>query len=476
MNKRNTTSSWWYARSEELDGLTPFEYLQRRWRRAQDRVIAAELEEKLGRRVTEAQVRLKRYRSGLLKSKQGVPAKTKAAADNDGERTSFKPDGNYAEAQAFGPRIKTLDQLLEICEVDLAAWDVYDYELNKWEVGAKLRHSNLKIDQGIMTGWIREDGMVVEPLYQVKAKLVRNKPIAVEPVLQAVVCEPLAYEPAMLELGATARALVFTDAQFGYVSEDGRGLQPFHDERVLAAVLALAELCQPDRVDFLGDLLDLPLWSNKFIRSPEFYRCTQPAIMAAHAFFRTLREIVGPQVPIKVHEGNHDKRMRNALAVHMPDAYGLHKAGVEFTYPALSVPGLVNLDALGVEWLGGYPDDLDYVNNDLIFQHGELARTAGDTAKAVAARAHQWVVYGHTHRVMMSSRTVHSEHGDRVIVATSMGCVCRTDGIVPSKNAREQWQNACGVVDYEVGGAGHNVCPVFIDQGRLLWDGQLVSA
>jgi len=57
-------------------------------------------------------------------------------------------------------RIKTLEQLLHVAEVDLEKYYVDKYNVNKWEVSAQI------------------DGqMVTEELFQVKASLVRNKAI-----------------------------------------------------------------------------------------------------------------------------------------------------------------------------------------------------------------------------------------------------------------------------------------------------------
>jgi hypothetical protein len=59
-------------------------------------------------------------------------------------------------------RISTLEQLLEYANVDLSVWSVERWVSNKWEVGAK-------DDAG---------KIVIEPLFQVKATLVRRKDIA----------------------------------------------------------------------------------------------------------------------------------------------------------------------------------------------------------------------------------------------------------------------------------------------------------
>jgi len=62
------------------------------------------------------------------------------------------------EVEVKSKRILTLDALLKHCDVDLSVWRVERHVINKWEVGAK-----------DLSGKI-----VVEPLYQVKAWLVKD--------------------------------------------------------------------------------------------------------------------------------------------------------------------------------------------------------------------------------------------------------------------------------------------------------------
>lgn len=56
-------------------------------------------------------------------------------------------------------RIKTLDELLSYCKVDLTVWEVDTYSVNKWEIWAK--DNDWKI--------------ITEPLYSVKARIKRIK-------------------------------------------------------------------------------------------------------------------------------------------------------------------------------------------------------------------------------------------------------------------------------------------------------------
>lgn len=72
-----------------------------------------------------------------------------------------------------GPRILTLDELLENAKVDRETWTVERYVVNKWEVGAK-----------------GPDGkVVVSPLYQVKAWLVRAVPVSLDAFREQVLAD-----------------------------------------------------------------------------------------------------------------------------------------------------------------------------------------------------------------------------------------------------------------------------------------------
>lgn len=76
-----------------------------------------------------------------------------------GDHFTFTEEPGGAVVEARTKRIKTLEQLLEMAEVDLGKWYVERQVINKWEVGAKN-------PEGVI---------VVEPLFQVKAWL---KPVS----------------------------------------------------------------------------------------------------------------------------------------------------------------------------------------------------------------------------------------------------------------------------------------------------------
>lgn len=85
------------------------------------------------------------------------------AKKNQPEATeSFETDGPTATmAKTTTERVKTLADLLRVCEIDVHEWIVERWVCNKWEMGAKDAAGNL----------------TSQPLFQVKAWLRRNAPI-----------------------------------------------------------------------------------------------------------------------------------------------------------------------------------------------------------------------------------------------------------------------------------------------------------
>jgi DNA-binding transcriptional ArsR family regulator len=99
-----------------------------------------------------------------------------------GKRTSersFRENVKTGQADVTlvtNKRIKTLKDLLAACEVNEKDWEVLTYEVNKWEVGRKEKRVDLEWTKGVSTGTVYDTGKIhVEPLWQVKAKLVRRK-------------------------------------------------------------------------------------------------------------------------------------------------------------------------------------------------------------------------------------------------------------------------------------------------------------
>lgn len=377
------------------------------------------------------------------------------------------------EAQFAG--IKTLDEMLEVCQVDLNVWKVDRYLVNKWPVGAKAAKKDLTWDEGRLTGSVYEDGLVIAPLFQVKVWLSRIEPEPIFPVLQPVECKifklPQAYKARKGEL---RRTLIFSDPHFGFIRDITTGeLTPLHNRAVLDVILQVAQIAEVDRVDVLGDMLDLAEWSTKYTKSPEFCETTQPSVLEAHWWLSQFRQCCEEMT---VYEGNHGKRLQDAIVTHLRAAYDLRPADEMEMPPAMSVPRLLGLDSLEIEWVGDYPSGEVWLNEFLRLTHGEIARIPGNTAKAVIESGDTNEIFGHTHKVEWGSRTIHRAKEIKQVVGFSPGCACWIDGRVPGFSSGPQWQNGCAIVDYEVGGELFWVSPVLICEDRAIFNKELIVA
>lgn len=109
---------------------------------------------------------------GLVEADQVIP--------NSSPERSFKEDVRTGQAEfttITSKRVKTLKDLIELCEVDEKEWEVTSWEATKWEVGRKDKTVNWQIKKGVVKhGDVFDSGKIfVEPLYRVKAKLSRRK-------------------------------------------------------------------------------------------------------------------------------------------------------------------------------------------------------------------------------------------------------------------------------------------------------------
>lgn len=384
------------------------------------------------------------------KCKDLDPGPCPICGDGPGERSSWSEEGNYAEAslqQAGNPL--SLDQFKALLGVDETVWKVKDWTAQRWQVGAKIVHSNLTFKDSLVTGWKREDGLGKEDLWSHKASFIRHEPIAVRPVVQPVACS-VSYTVPPPSRDSVNRALLAADLHIGYRRDNRTGrLIPFHDRRAIDAFLQVVQARAHllDAVFILGDMVDFTNWSDKFARSPDFYWTTQPAILEAHWILRRLRELV-PDVSIVLFQGNHEIRVRRALEAHLIEAYDLRAADALHLPPALSPQRLLALDALGIEWVDEYPGGERWLG-PLRASHGEVARQPpGASTRAVVEDSQCDNAFGHTHRLEMVSKVVRIRGGSKVVKALSVGCLCHTDGRVPGSKRGDNWQKGIALVSY----------------------------
>ena len=114
---------------------------------------------------------------------EGTPIpKTTITTSGNGQTSTYQFRENTKTGDAdlitvTNKRIKTLDDLIKACEIDLETWNIISWECNKWEVGRKDKSVEWHIKTGqVEDGHVSDSGKVyVEPLFQVKAKLSRRK-------------------------------------------------------------------------------------------------------------------------------------------------------------------------------------------------------------------------------------------------------------------------------------------------------------
>ena len=390
-----------------------------------------------------------------------------------GDTLRFREVGNYAEASSQGERIQTLDQLLEAAEVNLDTWQVKDWGVKKWEVGAKIKLADIQYDQGKADGWIQHRGLGIQDLWSVWAKFIRREPIAICPAVRPVEC-PISYNQGKAQQSnEIQRALLISDLHIGYKRDNRTSkLHPFHDRRAIDAALQIAAGRDNknwlfDYIAIAGDLLDLTNWNDKYSRSPEFYWTTQPAILEAHWILRALRE-AAPQAKIILMLGNHENRVRRSLEKHLLEAYGLHAADEMDLPPALSVSRLLALHKLGIESIEDYPSGETWLG-PLRVTHGDIARQPpGASARAVVEDTTCDNAFGHTHRLEMVSMRVRTRKGVQVFKALSIGCLCHVDGRVPPIGSPEHWQQGMAVVNF----TEDTWTPTLIgvNNGQVIWN------
>lgn len=264
--------------------------------------------------------------------------------------------------------------------------------------------------------------------------------------------------------GDAKKAVVLPDLQI-----------PYHDEKAIEVALKLLRDVKPDKVIFLGDLLDLESFSS-FTNIPlakEFATSTQGAIDYAHTLLETVRRML-PRAEIVVLEGNHDVRLSTATVKNNMAAFGLRKANQPESWPVVSVPFLCSFDDLDIEYVSGYPANRYWINENLQVVHGNKVRSAGSTARLVSDDERVTTIFGHVHRLESQYKTHHTYRGGRTNAAHSIGCLCRLDGAVPSRNRGvdlrgkpvenfENWQQGLAVIDYYDGNAPFTISPLFIN-------------
>ena len=345
-----------------------------------------------------------------------------ASAD---DKVEVLVDGSNAQTADWKSvnTVKTLDDLVKKYNIDLDAWKVDHYISNVWHQASKVKD----------TGDVR-----ITPLYQIKAWLIRLVPIEQEwPVIAPAQIKITPQKKAISSRKKTIfTKLIIPDSQNGYRRDMDTGyLDPFHDRRAWDLCLQLAEATQPDSVIFLGDMIDLPDWSDKFLRSPDLKGSMQPAIDELAWWIGQFRHVL-PNAEMDYAEGNHEDRAFRAVVTNLEQAYNIKPANRPSNNPLLSIPFLLGLEDLGVKYHGPYPRSRVWINNNLVAEHGDTVRAkSGQSVGNIVQDARTSRVCGHIHRYELASKTVFGHKGGVTYTAFSPGTIARIDGAVPARSA-----------------------------------------
>lgn len=278
-------------------------------------------------------------------------------------------------------------------------------------------------------------------------------------------------------------AVLLPDPQFGFRRDlyDASAMDPFHDERALSIAMQVLEVERPDLTIWLGDVLDLASF-GKYRQEAAFVLTVQPTLEVAHDY---LARSVAYSGETRFIEGNHDVRLQNTIIDNAKAAFGLKRAGAPpAEWPVMSVPYLLNMDQLGVQYVGGYPSGATYINDNLAAIHGrKVGNDRRSAATMVVEDERVSVVFGHVHRIETTYRTRNTRGKPKISVAHTPGCLCRIDGAVPSVKSGvdafgravtswENWQQGITVVRYQEDDGRFKLEPVEILEGHAIHGGQ----
>ena len=282
---------------------------------------------------------------------------------------------------------------------------------------------------------------------------------------------------------STKITVILPDPQIGFRRLHDGEMIATHDAAAIDVALQITHAAQPDVIVNLGDTLDFPEWSSKFLVKPEFVLTTQPTIDAGHRFLATQRA-TAPDAEIVLLGGNHDKRIADAITRNAMAALRLRRAEAPTEWPVLSIPNLLRLDDLGVTYVGAYPAGRHQIaaGNGTMTPLWAIHGQRLDVAK-VAKAERQSFVQGHIHRVQLHSETYEIAGRPETVTAFSPGCLCRIDGTVPSTKSGEDehgrpvvrwenWQQGVAVVEEDSDGFWH-VELIPIHNGQAIWRGQV---
>jgi predicted MPP superfamily phosphohydrolase len=358
-------------------------------------------------------------------------------------------------------------ELLEKNEVDIdATGELKEVRVAEWEVVTK----NREVDD--------ETGEVVHKpeVHQLSGVSLKFKPAEssarVDPdmfVRQAkpTIIKSKAVNPKRFK---DKTDVILTDKHIGYLRQD-ENLIPIHDEKAIDVAHQVVRHIQPDRIVLLGDNMDFAQ-IGKF-GDTEFTRTAQASIDCFHEELAQYRADA-PDAKIVVLEGNHDERWMKYIRHNAAELIGIKRAKAAKELGVLTLPYLLRVEDLEVDYYQGYPANKYWINERLKAIHGNKVKSNGSTAAHIVKHDTSSTLFGHVHRIESHFRTVEESKGPRKISAHTFGTLARLDGTVPGYHSAysqdgkpvtnfENWQQGMGVVYYKEGDNTYKVDTIEID-------------
>jgi len=187
---------------------------------------------------------------------------------------------------------------------------------------------------------------------------------------------------------------------------------PFQATPAIEGVLHYIYDEQPDMVVLLGDILDFPQLTTKFLRTRTDPNLLLEDIDTARGYIKHI-ETLAPEARIIYVAGNHEERLRKYVLECAPAFEALIGTG-----KALDLPTM--LDCKKLEYYGPYSEPFIY--NSFVFKHGDRTTTYAAAAELRAEGTSG--MSGHTHRSQMASHTDRSG----AHAWYSVGCLCNVSG------------------------------------------------
>jgi hypothetical protein len=249
--------------------------------------------------------------------------------------------------------------------------------------------------------------------------------------------------------------IILPDIQAGFRRMEDGLMTPLHDPNAIDVALQVIKDVQPSQVVLNGDNLDFPSL-GRFAQEAALNGTINETLNYVHQLLATIKA-TSPDTKITYIAGNHELRLRKYLMSHAPELATLRQAGGDRVN---TVPFLLNLAALDVEYIDGYPAGKYWLTDDLKVIHGYMARKRGGaTAASYLAEEDTSTIYGHIHRREYAERTHGSRRSGRFVVAASFGCLADIQGGVPSYHSGisetddsshrhvEDWQHGFGLIE-----------------------------